>query len=171
MFQFNNWKRNWPKKNFKMERCIIHTRHIKIINKKHPVEKRWYIIFMSNFLFITNNKLYFWRSFPVIFVVITHTNAKLSLSPANTRTFKYMYIYTKESYFCLNLSWILFTLIKWIDFSGVVLGVGCGLVREAAGLVLGTYFRRRRQFVELVAHAGGGVGIALFSVAYKEAVG
>ncbi|XP_061379363.1 monocarboxylate transporter 4-like [Danaus plexippus] len=54
---------------------------------------------------------------------------------------------------------------------GVVLGVGCGLVREAAGLVLGTYFRRRRQFVELVAHAGGGVGIALFSVAYKEAVG
>ncbi|XP_041982093.1 monocarboxylate transporter 4-like [Aricia agestis] len=54
---------------------------------------------------------------------------------------------------------------------GVVLGVGCGLVREAAGLVLGTYFRKRRQFVELVAHAGGGVGIALFSVAYKEAVG
>lgn len=53
----------------------------------------------------------------------------------------------------------------------MVLGVGCGLVREAAGLVLGTYFRRRRQFVELVAHAGGGVGIALFSVAYKEAVG
>jgi hypothetical protein len=55
--------------------------------------------------------------------------------------------------------------------AGVVLGVGCGLVREAAGLVLGAYFRRRRQFVELVAHAGGGVGIALFSVAYKEAVG
>ncbi|KAI8439437.1 hypothetical protein MSG28_013223 [Choristoneura fumiferana] len=54
---------------------------------------------------------------------------------------------------------------------GVVLGIGCGLVREAAGLVLGAYFRRRRQFVELVAHAGGGVGIALFSVAYKEAVG
>ncbi|KAG7312225.1 hypothetical protein JYU34_001696 [Plutella xylostella] len=54
---------------------------------------------------------------------------------------------------------------------GVVLGIGCGLVREAAGLVLGAYFRRRRQFVELVAHAGGGVGIALFSVAYKEALG
>ncbi|KAJ2945627.1 hypothetical protein O0L34_g451 [Tuta absoluta] len=54
---------------------------------------------------------------------------------------------------------------------GVVLGIGCGLVREAAGLVLGAYFRRRRMFVELVAHAGGGVGIALFSVAYKEAVG
>ncbi|XP_028041504.1 monocarboxylate transporter 4-like isoform X2 [Bombyx mandarina] len=57
------------------------------------------------------------------------------------------------------------------DHAGVVLGIGCGLVREAAGLVLGAYFRRRRQFVELVAHAGGGVGIALFSVAYKEAVG
>lgn len=59
----------------------------------------------------------------------------------------------------------------FIKFLGVVLGVGCGLVREAAGLMLGAYFRKRWQFVELVAHAGGGVGIALFSVAYKEAVG
>lgn len=58
-----------------------------------------------------------------------------------------------------------------VAFVGIVLGIGCGLVREAAGLVLGAYFKRRRQFVELVAHAGGGVGIALFSVAYKEAVG
>ncbi|XP_070156110.1 monocarboxylate transporter 4 [Polyergus mexicanus] len=54
---------------------------------------------------------------------------------------------------------------------GLVLGAGAGLVRETAGLVLGNYFRKRREFVEMVVQAGTGVGIALFSVFYKEAVG
>ncbi|KAL2731999.1 monocarboxylate transporter 10-like isoform X1 [Vespula squamosa] len=54
---------------------------------------------------------------------------------------------------------------------GLVLGTGAGLVRETAGLVLGHYFRRRREFVEMVVQAGTGVGIALFSVFYREAVG
>ncbi|XP_046836614.1 monocarboxylate transporter 10-like isoform X2 [Vespa crabro] len=54
---------------------------------------------------------------------------------------------------------------------GLVLGTGAGLVRETAGLVLGHYFRKRREFVEMVVQAGTGVGIALFSVFYKEAVG
>ncbi|GLG94627.1 Uncharacterized protein GBIM_01804, partial [Gryllus bimaculatus] len=54
---------------------------------------------------------------------------------------------------------------------GVVLGAGAGVVREAAALVLGHYFRRRREFVEMVAQAGAGVGLALFSVVYKEALG
>lgn len=54
---------------------------------------------------------------------------------------------------------------------GVVLGVGAGVVRETSGLMLGHYFKRRREFVEMVAQAGGGVGVALFSVLYKEAVG
>ncbi|PNF28100.1 hypothetical protein B7P43_G12256 [Cryptotermes secundus] len=54
---------------------------------------------------------------------------------------------------------------------GVVLGVGTGLVRETSSLMLGHYFKRRREFVEMVVQAGAGVGIALFSVLYKEAVG
>ncbi|XP_043578467.1 monocarboxylate transporter 10-like [Bombus pyrosoma] len=54
---------------------------------------------------------------------------------------------------------------------GVVLGTGAGLVRETAGLVLGHYFRKRREFVEMVVQAGTGVGIVLFSVIYREAVG
>ncbi|XP_076673946.1 monocarboxylate transporter 10 [Andrena cerasifolii] len=53
---------------------------------------------------------------------------------------------------------------------GLVLGTGAGLVRETAGLVLGHYFRKRREFVEMVVQAGAGVGIVLFSVFYKEAV-
>ncbi|KAK1133834.1 hypothetical protein K0M31_011621 [Melipona bicolor] len=57
------------------------------------------------------------------------------------------------------------------DSYGVVLGTGAGLVRETAGLVLGHYFRKRREFVEMVVQAGAGVGIVLFSVFYREAVG
>ncbi|XP_050578340.1 monocarboxylate transporter 10-like [Bombus affinis] len=54
---------------------------------------------------------------------------------------------------------------------GVVLGTGAGFVRETAGLMLGHYFRKRREFVEMIVQAGAGVGIVLFSVFYREAVG
>ncbi|XP_063916201.1 monocarboxylate transporter 2-like isoform X2 [Zophobas morio] len=54
---------------------------------------------------------------------------------------------------------------------GLLLGLGTGIVKETSGLVLGHYFKRRREFVEMVAQTGVGIGIALFSVLYKEAVG
>lgn len=54
---------------------------------------------------------------------------------------------------------------------GLVLGLGAGIVRETSSIMLGHYFKRRREFVEMVAQTGAGVGIALFSVLYKEAVG
>ncbi|XP_011502583.1 PREDICTED: monocarboxylate transporter 10-like [Ceratosolen solmsi marchali] len=54
---------------------------------------------------------------------------------------------------------------------GLVLGVGAGLVRETAGLILGHYFKKRREFVEMIVQTGTGIGIAVFSVCYKEAVG
>ncbi|CAB3369791.1 Hypothetical predicted protein [Cloeon dipterum] len=54
---------------------------------------------------------------------------------------------------------------------GIVFGVGIGMVRESSGLMLGQYFKRRREFVEIVVQAGGGIGITLFSVFYKEAIG
>ncbi|KAJ8964978.1 hypothetical protein NQ317_006384 [Molorchus minor] len=54
---------------------------------------------------------------------------------------------------------------------GLVLGVGAGVVRETSTIVLGHYFKRRREFVEMIAQTGTGVGMALFSVLYKEAIG
>lgn len=45
------------------------------------------------------------------------------------------------------------------------------MVQETSGLVLGHYFKKRREFVEMVVQTGTGVGMALFSVLYKEAVG
>lgn len=56
-------------------------------------------------------------------------------------------------------------------FSGIVIGAGAAMVRESAAVMVGYYFKRRRQFVEMIVMAGEGVGIALFSVILKEGVG
>lgn len=59
-----------------------------------------------------------------------------------------------------------------IAFSyGIVVGVGASMVRESSAVMLGHYFKRRREFVEMVAMSGEGVGVALFSVIFKEGVG
>nr|XP_022921215.1 monocarboxylate transporter 2-like [Onthophagus taurus] len=54
---------------------------------------------------------------------------------------------------------------------GLMLGLGSGLVRETSCLTLGHYFKRRREFVEMISQTGSGIGIALVSVLYKEGVG
>lgn len=62
-------------------------------------------------------------------------------------------------------------ILKALLSYGLVLGIGAGIVRETSTIVLSHYFKRRREFVEMVAQSGAGVGIALFSVLYKEAIG
>jgi hypothetical protein len=52
-----------------------------------------------------------------------------------------------------------------------VVGFGASMVRDSASVMIGHYFKRRRQFVEMIVMAGEGVGIALFSVILKEGVG
>lgn len=54
--------------------------------------------------------------------------------------------------------------------AGIVVGVGATMVRESSAVMLGHYFKRRRQFVEMITMSGEGVGIALFSVILKEGV-
>ena len=44
-------------------------------------------------------------------------------------------------------------------------------MRDSSSVMIGHYFKRRRQFVEMIVMAGEGVGIALFSVIIKEGVG
>ncbi|XP_037961004.1 uncharacterized protein LOC119690083 [Teleopsis dalmanni] len=64
------------------------------------------------------------------------------------------------------------TELEHIIFSyGIIFGIGVAMVRESSTIMLGNYFKRRRQFVEMVAMSGEGVGIALFSVILKEGVG
>lgn len=56
-------------------------------------------------------------------------------------------------------------------FVGIVVGFGATMVRESSAVMIGHYFKRRRQFVEMITMSGEGVGIALFSVILKEGVG
>lgn len=53
----------------------------------------------------------------------------------------------------------------------MVVGVGASMVRDSSAVMLGLYFKRRRQFVEMITMSGEGVGVALFSVILKEGVG
>jgi len=45
------------------------------------------------------------------------------------------------------------------------------MVRETSSLMLGHYFKKKREFVEMVSQAGAGIGITLISVLYKEGIG
>ncbi|XP_063702395.1 uncharacterized protein LOC134832336 [Culicoides brevitarsis] len=64
------------------------------------------------------------------------------------------------------------TQLHQIAFSyGIIVGFGASLVRESSSVMIGHYFKRRRQFVEMITMSGEGVGVALFSVILKEGVG
>ncbi|XP_012159721.1 uncharacterized protein LOC101455298 [Ceratitis capitata] len=54
---------------------------------------------------------------------------------------------------------------------GIVFGIAVAMVRESSTIMLGNYFKRRRQFVEMIAMSGEGVGISIFSVILREGVG
>lgn len=59
----------------------------------------------------------------------------------------------------------------FVPLLGIVVGFGATMVRESSAVMIGHYFKRRRQFVEMITMSGEGVGIALFSVILKEGVG
>ncbi|KAH6927580.1 hypothetical protein HPB50_005697 [Hyalomma asiaticum] len=54
---------------------------------------------------------------------------------------------------------------------GLVLGLGLGMARDAGGLVLGQYFKRRRHCAEVVACAGTGLGAAVMAAFLHSALG
>jgi hypothetical protein len=66
--------------------------------------------------------------------------------------------------------WFVFSL-SFVYPAGVIVGIGSSMVRESAAVMIGNYFKRRRQFVEMITMSGEGVGVALFSVILKEGVG
>merc|ERR1712223_1176910 len=54
---------------------------------------------------------------------------------------------------------------------GFVCGIGCAMVRDTSGLMLGQYFKRRREIVEFLSTMGIGFGIAIFSNVYHMGLG
>lgn len=82
--------------------------------------------------------------------------------------FKYSIIYLVE--FIVLCGFVVNFRCVFYFFSGIVVGVGATMVRESSAVMLGHYFKRRRQFVEMITMSGEGVGIALFSVILKEGI-
>ena len=52
-----------------------------------------------------------------------------------------------------------------------MLGIGIGLTRETSDLMTGQYFKRRREFVEIIVQSGAGIGLTLVSTILRYSVG
>ncbi|CAG0881627.1 unnamed protein product [Cyprideis torosa] len=50
---------------------------------------------------------------------------------------------------------------------GCVIGVGVGLTRDTSTLMVGQYFKRKREFVEIFVVSGSGLGIAVISIGWR----
>ena len=68
-----------------------------------------------------------------------------------------------QFYFCTNCNDLLTREI-------IFLGVGVGLTRDTSSLMVGQYFKRRREFVEIFLVSGSGLGIAVMSLFLNEAI-
>ncbi|CAG7725857.1 unnamed protein product [Allacma fusca] len=53
---------------------------------------------------------------------------------------------------------------------GAFLGVGVGLTRDASSLMVGQYFKRRREVVEIIVVSGSGLGILVMSFSIHMAI-
>ena len=54
---------------------------------------------------------------------------------------------------------------------GLLFGVGCCAVREASSLMVGQYFKERREIAEMWVMSGAGVGVTVFSILYRQSLG
>ena len=54
---------------------------------------------------------------------------------------------------------------------GLLFGIGCCSVREASSLMVGQYFKERREVAEMWVLSGVGVGVSIFSILYRQSLG
>ncbi|XP_050696604.1 monocarboxylate transporter 10-like isoform X2 [Eriocheir sinensis] len=54
---------------------------------------------------------------------------------------------------------------------GTVIGIGVGMTRDSSTLMVGQYFKRRREFVEIIVVSGSGLGISVMSLFIRGAIG
>jgi len=53
---------------------------------------------------------------------------------------------------------------------GMMIGIGVAMTRDPATLMIGQYFKRKREFVEIILVSGSGLGIATMSVFIRMAI-
>ena len=60
--------------------------------------------------------------------------------------------------------------MEWWPFYSI-LGLGVGMSRDPAALMVGQYFKRKRELVEIILVSGSGFGITIMSIFIKESIG
>ena len=53
---------------------------------------------------------------------------------------------------------------------GCLIGVGESMTRDSVTLMVGQYFKRKRDVIEIVMVSGSGLGITIMSIFVKESV-
>ena len=53
----------------------------------------------------------------------------------------------------------------------ILLAVSCAAVRDTSSIMVGQYFKMRRDLAEMWSIAGVGIGVLAFSLLYFQAVG
>ncbi|XP_069952551.1 monocarboxylate transporter 12 isoform X2 [Cherax quadricarinatus] len=65
---------------------------------------------------------------------------------------------------------ILHTMKQFPDESLIAASIGVGMTRDSSTLMVGQYFKRRREFVEIIVVSGSGLGISVMSVFIRGAI-
>lgn len=53
---------------------------------------------------------------------------------------------------------------------GIVVGLGVGITRDCSIVMIAQYFKKKREFVEVLTVAGSGLGICFMSIFLKRAI-
>lgn len=82
------------------------------------------------------------------------------------------------SYGKLNeMKWMKLKLSVWIIsiiyllYEGLIVGLGVGITRDCSIVMIGQYFKKKREFVEIFAVSGSGLGIIIMSMFVRNAIG
>lgn len=65
---------------------------------------------------------------------------------------------------------------SWFSFQyneiplGIVVGLGVGITRDCSIVMIAQYFKKKREFVEVLTVAGSGFGIIAMSIFVKRAI-
>lgn len=53
---------------------------------------------------------------------------------------------------------------------GIIVGIGVGMTRDCSTLMIAQYFKKKREFVEIITVAGSGLGVVFMSNYFKKSI-
>jgi len=135
-------------------------------------------ILLSSGMFNVEMIIHFHPSNPMktIWVVVTAWSMSLALSPIITHVCREnsIRLVAVVGGLIMNLAFLFASFGHqlhqvFLSYS-ILFALGCCAVKEASSLMVGQYFKARRELVEMFVLSGPGLGIILFSLLYKQSI-